>query len=183
MILTELEQFFYDHAGYSYDPKTETKDEGRTRCAKILAVADILAEVRGYTFEWELDPDIDSSDFNDDPEPWSLWQVIAKDRIGNAFGALCGIDFGRDGHPSAAIYSRVVQAEIVSEHVGDPDAGETLYDVSFTFSGVLSVDILAESETQAIERAVEIITPKLARISSIPYVGSVTRRNATVTPR
>ena len=119
MTLTKLEQFFYDHAGYSYDPKTETKDEGRIRCAKILAVAEILAESRGYTFYWEIDPDIDSSDFDDSSEPWALWQVVAEDRFGQPFGALCGIDFGRDGHPSADNYSRVVQAEIVSEHIGD----------------------------------------------------------------
>lgn len=28
--MNKQEQFFYDHAGYSYDPKTETPEQGRT---------------------------------------------------------------------------------------------------------------------------------------------------------
>ena len=36
--MTKQEQFFYDHAGWSYDPKTETPEQGRERCAKDLGI-------------------------------------------------------------------------------------------------------------------------------------------------
>lgn len=33
-------EFFHEHAGWSYDPKTETPEQGRQRCAEALAKAD-----------------------------------------------------------------------------------------------------------------------------------------------
>lgn len=49
--------FFLKHAGYSYDPKTETPKAGRSRCARQLAKAERDARALGYTFEWDDDPD------------------------------------------------------------------------------------------------------------------------------
>lgn len=57
---TEAEEFFYQHAGWSYDPKAETSASGRARCAVILADAESRLQADS-TLEvvWE-----------DDPEPW-----------------------------------------------------------------------------------------------------------------
>ncbi len=45
--------FFLKHAGYSYDPKTETKQAGRSRCARQLAKAERDARALGFTFQWD----------------------------------------------------------------------------------------------------------------------------------
>ena len=49
--------FFLRNAGYSYDPKTQTKQAGRSECARKLAKAERDARALGYTFEWEYDSD------------------------------------------------------------------------------------------------------------------------------
>lgn len=110
-------QFFFDHAGYSWNPATETEQAGRLRCAENLAAAEGIARAAGVSFDWTIDPDIDSSDFSDDPEPWALWQCVAYDAAGSECGCLCGVDFGRDGSPHADDYRRVVEAEIAAEYV------------------------------------------------------------------
>lgn len=60
-MLTTAEQFFYDHAGYSFDPRTETEEQGRVRCAQALAAAEqrYLDAHRdnGVCVVWENDPD------------------------------------------------------------------------------------------------------------------------------
>ena len=38
--LTADQQFFFDCACHSYDPRTETPEQGRTRCALDLAAAE-----------------------------------------------------------------------------------------------------------------------------------------------
>lgn len=50
--MNKQEQFFYDHAGYSYDPKTETSEQGRERGAVALAAAETWALDNGYYFDW-----------------------------------------------------------------------------------------------------------------------------------
>jgi hypothetical protein len=106
--------FFLKHAGYSYDPQTETPLQGRIRCAKTLAAAERRAHDAGCSFEWRVD-DIDSSDFDDSPEPWALWVCIARDANGNVFASLGGVDFGRDKEPWGDPYRRVVEAELAAE--------------------------------------------------------------------
>jgi len=49
--------FFSENGSYSWDPKTETQDQGRQRCARELAQAERYAAERGWRFEWENDPD------------------------------------------------------------------------------------------------------------------------------
>lgn len=52
------EKFFYNHAGFSYDPKTETPEQGRARCAKLLAKAEEFAIEESIRFEWMPDDEI-----------------------------------------------------------------------------------------------------------------------------
>ncbi len=107
--------FFLSHAGYSYDPKTQTRMQGRIACARHLAYAEERAKRYGCSFAWEIDQDIDSSEWSDDPEPWHTWSCIARDANGKVFASLCGIDFGRDGQPWGEPYRRVVEAELADE--------------------------------------------------------------------
>lgn len=107
--------FFLAHAGYSYDPKTQTPLEGRRETAKQLAYAEKRAREQGCSFEWSIDPDGTSADFSDDPNPWAVWQCVARDSEGHAFASLGGIDFGRDRDPWMDAYRRVVEAELACE--------------------------------------------------------------------
>ena len=93
-----LIQFFYDHVGWSFDPETETSEQGRRKCAELLARAASRALNDDLSFEWSIDPYINSSDFSDD-DPWSLWICRMYDNDGKIIDSLCGIDFGRDGLP------------------------------------------------------------------------------------
>lgn len=55
--LSPDELFFYDHAGYCYDPKTETPIEGKARMARNLANAESFARMVGWSITWSDDPD------------------------------------------------------------------------------------------------------------------------------
>jgi hypothetical protein len=117
--------FFYDHAGASWNPETETEEQGRLRGARELAAAERTASALGWSFEWSIDPDIDSSEWLDDNEdggrnrdPWHTWKC-AMYADGEFVTSLHGIDFGRDGHPNSDPYRRIIEAELALEHVGD----------------------------------------------------------------
>jgi hypothetical protein len=64
--LTPDQFFFYQNAGYSFDPKTETAEQGHTRCAVELARAEEYARNLGWEFEWEFDQDPDLSWMSDE---------------------------------------------------------------------------------------------------------------------
>ena len=40
--MMNAQQFFYDHAGFSYNPATETRDQGKIRSASDLARAEAM---------------------------------------------------------------------------------------------------------------------------------------------
>jgi hypothetical protein len=107
--------FFLENAGSSYDPSKETKEQGQLRGAKLLAKAERQASQRGFTYNWSIDPHTDSSDFDDDPEPWALWQCAMYNAEGRIVNSLHGIDFGRDGKPWGDNYKRVVEAELATD--------------------------------------------------------------------
>lgn len=112
MKLTAAEQFFYDNAGYSYG-ENETKEEGQLRTAKALAQAEITGRDFGLSFNWELDPDTDSSEFiTSRRNAYSLWVCFCYNKDGVIVTSLGGIDFGRDSNPWASVYRRVVEAEL-----------------------------------------------------------------------
>jgi hypothetical protein len=106
--MTEQERFFWQHAGYSYDPKTETRATGRTRCARSLADAETWAESVGMTFEWEWDesPDLSWMTESEQAEEHEVLVCIARYRDGEIAGSL--------GDPDPT-YRRVVEAELASE--------------------------------------------------------------------
>lgn len=114
-------KFFYEHAGYSYDPATETQDQGRQRGARILARAERKARQQGYYFVWGYDGRDSSewiannTDGGQNRNPWPTWQCLAYDANGHVVASLHGIDFGRDREPWGDPYRRVVEAELALE--------------------------------------------------------------------
>lgn len=118
------QQFFYDHAGFSYDPKSETKEQGRWNNAVSLALVEQIAHRQGYYAEWYVGPEIDSSEFRDDVEPYALWECAVyqktdpmdPDGSGEVvMASLGGVDFGPGGEPWGQPYKRVVEAELFYE--------------------------------------------------------------------
>lgn len=133
---TDPVDFMREHAGFSYDPKTETREDGRNRCAQELAAAETRYRADADAFMvWRVD-DIDSSDFDSENEPYQLWEALLCvdcdptgadlirgydpsdgifERPGKIVEALGGIDLGADGHPSSDPYARVITAELYAE--------------------------------------------------------------------
>lgn len=112
--------FFLSHAGYSYDPKTQTPMQGRIECAKLLADAERKAREAGCSFHWDIDPTITSRDWcsrgqSGYRDPWETWCCRMRDPQGDIVATLGGIDFGRDGSPWGDPYRRVVEAELACE--------------------------------------------------------------------
>lgn len=115
-ILREATAFFHANAGYGYDPKTETAEQGRKRCAVSLARAERDARSAGITFEWGYDPDgcigcdCGQSDCKcSTGEDHEVLDCVARDRDGvivASLGAIC--------EPSRE-YRRVVEAELAQE--------------------------------------------------------------------
>lgn len=102
--------FFLEHAGFSYDPKTETPEHGRQRCAEMLADAEANASAIGYSFEWGKDG-MTSAEWTDDEPTTETWLCMMRDNGGNIVEVLCGIDFV-SGEPWGNPYRRVVEAEL-----------------------------------------------------------------------
>lgn len=111
------QRFFFDHAGYSHDPRTETPEQGRARCALDLAAAEAFGRAAGLSFEWSIDPDTDSSEWSRIRPAWDAWVCVCRDAEGAVCQALAGIDFGRDGSPWGDPYRRVVEGELASLHM------------------------------------------------------------------
>jgi len=107
--------FFYKHAGYSWSG-TETRVQGKRRCAHMLADAEKAARDAGCSFEWSIDPYMDSSEWSDERPAWQVWDCLMRDASGRVVGSLGGIDFGRDGQPWGDSYKRVVEAELALEY-------------------------------------------------------------------
>lgn len=60
--MDDRERFFFEHAGYGYNPAHETAEEGRERCARELAAAEREMIRRGWSIRVEDDPDVMEDD-------------------------------------------------------------------------------------------------------------------------
>ncbi len=109
-------EFFYDYAPFSYKPNEETKEEGHQRTAKELAKAEKWFNFFSFSdemrFEWEVDPDIDSSEFEDTDSPRELYicKMFYGDQLETTIG---GIDLKSATDP----YKRVIEAEMALEKI------------------------------------------------------------------
>ena len=102
MELTKQQKFFYDHAGYSYDAKTQTAEDGKIECAKSLAAAETWANDNDVTYEWREDSNPDMSGIEDAREV--LGCLLFQDGV--ILTSLWGI-----ADPDH-YYRRVVEAEL-----------------------------------------------------------------------
>lgn len=110
--------FFYEHAGWSFDPATETQEQGKIRSAYRLTRAERDARSAGITFGWEDDWGVDHQkefDGYDDGEPETCEVCTAYDEDGEIVGSLACVD------DASSEYRRVVEAEIALEALGEMD--------------------------------------------------------------
>lgn len=110
----EPARFFYDNACYSYDPKTQSPEEGRAQCALLLAIAEREASDAGCSFQWNHD-DTTSAEFSDEEPAYLLYVCTMYDGNAVAVGCVGGVDFGPDGTPYSNEYRRVMEAELAQE--------------------------------------------------------------------
>ncbi len=114
--MTKQEQFFFDNAGFSFDPKAETEAQGKARCARAMAQAETYAVQQGWEFEISPDPDADESFMDNDSDEYkarwkgTAWQCILWSDLDHTelLGSLGGC-FGDSK------YKRVVKAEVALE--------------------------------------------------------------------
>ena len=111
---TAAVRFFYDHAGWSYHPDTETPHEGRLRGARALAKAERWAQEAGISFYWDFDTE------GDEPEPGYVFMRCDAYTDGLVDGggpqvvtSIGGID-EREDQPNLD-YRRVIEAELALE--------------------------------------------------------------------
>lgn len=120
--MNEAEQFFYDHAGYSHDPKRETEEEGRVRCAVGLAAAEVRLKDGPYFIDMQPDPNGWDADVPYDGPVWVVTLYgVAGSLNSEHLGSLGGVAATGWSDP----YVRVVAAELASEYISEnEEAGE-----------------------------------------------------------
>lgn len=115
---TAAVRFFLEHAGWGYDPATETPEDGRHRGAVALAKAEAwLVERPGFTVKWEQDRDYDPKDYDCGDMPDVGWSCFVSDGLETE--SLHGITFDGDGEPWGNPYARVVVAELALDLMPD----------------------------------------------------------------
>lgn len=113
MALTEQETFFYRNAGYSYDPKRETAQQGRERTARDLAHAETMLRRGPYFVTVERSTEAYDGCTPYDGPVWDvrLWSVGDSDTpelIGACGGVAC---------EEFSPYLRVVAAELAHSSI------------------------------------------------------------------
>ena len=106
--LTRDERFFFDNAGYSWNPLKQTPEQGRTKGAMKLAAAEAAYwDAQAYaSVEFKCAPDYDRRDGDDEGPMFSMW---IEDGDGHFLASLHGID------DDSTAYRRVVMAELALE--------------------------------------------------------------------
>ena len=106
--------FFLHHAGYSYDPKTQTKQQGRAACARRLAKAERGARALGYTFEWRDDWSVgdhvkEFDCYTEQPSTCETCLMLGSNgKVVRSLGCIDG---------ATREYRRVIEAELALEEV------------------------------------------------------------------
>ena len=113
-------EFFVQHAGFSYNPATETPEQGKLRCARALVSAERWAAVNDLTVEWADDWDGDNS-YTEQAEFDGYTVTTCEmarlvDTDGNVLASLGCIDDATDD------YRRVIEAELAEEAKSQADA-------------------------------------------------------------
>lgn len=106
--ISKAARFFFDHAGWSYDPKRQSPAAGRTKCAEQLAEAEAaFFDVEAYcNWSFKVAPDFEQPHDDEGRPQWSMW---IEDTDGRCVASLHAID------DDSTNYRRVVRAELASE--------------------------------------------------------------------
>lgn len=110
IMLSPAEEFFYAHAGYSYDPaRGETPGSGRVRTAVLLAAAEEGLNRSDSYVEWEEDPEPYDGDV---PYDGPMWIATLRNDSGEVLASL-----GAIATPGGADddYARVIAAELAQQ--------------------------------------------------------------------
>lgn len=113
--LTPAERFFYDNAGYAYDPANQTEEQGHIETARGLAHAE--SRFRNGPYYADVVPDDIPYD-GDAPYDGPVW-VVTLYRYSDGqepdelLGSLGGVACESDSDP----YIRVVTAELAGEYL------------------------------------------------------------------
>lgn len=108
------EKFHYEHGGYSYDAKKETKEQGRRRCARKAAKAEEIAKELGWEFRWEHDPEeYQLGDAETEP-PDEVLTCVLVDENGDVKQSLGGIGLAGTQRERRD-YGRTVEADLAIE--------------------------------------------------------------------
>jgi hypothetical protein len=103
--LTPEEKFFYDHAGFSFNPKTETEEQGKVNCAKQRVKAVKYAEDHGWNYEWHADQNgCECEDGADHEVEYCI--LFDHGTVIESVGGVCN---------ATAEYRRVVEADLALE--------------------------------------------------------------------
>lgn len=105
--------FFYKHGGWSWNPKKETKAQGRRRVACKMAVAERYASDHGWRVKWEHSPEPYEMGDAETEMPSEILDAVLFDDKGEVLGSL-----GSIGDPSRE-YGRIVEAELALEAMPD----------------------------------------------------------------
>lgn len=125
-VRTEAEQFFYEHAGRSWHPETETEEQGAIRGARELAAAEAEGKRRGWWVSIEHDPegpmedDVGSVEYVESGEGVCLEAFLWADRD-VPLASLCDIVVSSEDDP----YMRVVAAELMSQALAEAEEGKS----------------------------------------------------------
>ncbi len=101
--LTQDQKFFFEHAGWSYHPLTESRALGRTRCAVSLAAAEQAFMRADVSCVWE----------DDQPERGAKYETCEWCSIRSADGSILASLGGITD--ADANYRRVIRAELALE--------------------------------------------------------------------
>lgn len=120
MPISADEQFFIDHAGYSYDPKTETPEDGQLRCARAMRKAERHAADAGWTVTWMVEEDpMWDDDVDREHTDYDQFLALLHDEDGELLASLGCIDLGPNQYPDHGDrtdpYVRVVEADLALE--------------------------------------------------------------------
>jgi hypothetical protein len=111
--MNQAEQFFYDHAGYSWDrAHGQTEEDGHRQCARELAAAEQARKNADAWVTWEPDPE---GDANGQHPAWVAmlhrWRPNgAHVETAETVSSLGGIDSG-----PGSDYARVIEAQLSLE--------------------------------------------------------------------
>jgi len=115
-VLTPEQKFFYKHAGYSFDTNTESKRQGKERCARRLARAERYAKRQDWHYEWTEDIDgcigCDCGSADCACSTGTAHEVLvcvlrdSDDHVLGSLGSIC---------EATREYGRVIEAELALE--------------------------------------------------------------------